>query len=184
MDIVMWLVIIAVLLIVLWLVWVYNGLISLRLRAENALAQIDVMMTKRFDLVPNLVATVKGYAKHEREVFENVTKARAAMSSAGTLDEKAAANGMLTKALKTLFAVAEAYPALRANENFNKLQDELSHLEEQIAYSRSFYNDTVQMYNTRIQVFPDSFVANTFGFRGKDFFGAVAKAKEVPKVEF
>jgi len=180
----MWAVVAVILLMVLWLVMVYNGLISLRLRAENALAQIDVMMTKRFDLIPNLVATVKGYAKHEREVFENVTKARAAMSGAGTLNEKAAANNMLTKALKTLFAVAEAYPALRANENFVKLQDELTHLEEQIAYSRSFYNDTVQMYNTKLQVFPDSFVANTFGFVGKDFFGAPSKAKEVPKVEF
>ncbi|PIO05775.1 hypothetical protein COT29_04345 [Candidatus Micrarchaeota archaeon CG08_land_8_20_14_0_20_59_11] len=184
MEILMWAVVAVILLMVLWLVMVYNGLISLRLRAENALAQIDVMMTKRFDLIPNLVATVKGYAKHEREVFENVTKARAAMSGAGTLNEKAAANNMLTKALKTLFAVAEAYPALRANENFVKLQDELTHLEEQIAYSRSFYNDTVQMYNTKLQVFPDSFVANTFGFVGKDFFGAPSKAKEVPKVEF
>ena len=136
--------------IVLFVIFAYNSLVTLRNRIENAWSQIDVQLKLRYDLVPNLVETVKGYAKHEREVFENVTKARASMMGAKTVGEKAQADNMLTGALKTLFAVAEAYPQLKANENFLHLQEELSGIENNIAYSRSFYNDSVLELNTKI----------------------------------
>jgi len=163
---------------------IFNSLITLKNRVENAWAQIDVQLKKRHDLIPNLVETVKGYASHERAVFENVTKARAAMANATTVKDKAEADNMLTGALKTLFAVAENYPLLRANENFKMLQEELSGIESKIAYARQFYNDSVLEYNIKIQKIPSNIVASILRFIQKDYFKVVEAEKEVPKVKF
>lgn len=153
----------------LWLT--YNGLVTKKLRVDEAWSEIDVQLKRRTDLIPNLVETVKGYAKHEKEVFENVTKARASMMSAQSLDDKAKADNVLTGALKSLFAVAEAYPELKASENFQQLQGELTDTEDKIAYSRQFYNTTVMDYNTSLKVFPAVLIAQNMGFKEADFFG-------------
>ena len=142
------------------LIMVYNGLIVKRNRVKNAWSQIDVQLKKRYDLVPNLVRSVKGYAKHEKTVFENVTKARSAMMEAGDVKDKAKANNMMTDALKSLFAVAENYPKLEASKNFMMLQEELAGIESKIAYARQFYNDSVLDYNNSKQTFPNNFIAN------------------------
>lgn len=166
-------------------IFIYNRLINLRNRSENAWYQIDVQLLKRADLIPNLVETVKGYAKHEREVFENVTKARASVTQAGTVKEKADATNMLTNALKSLFAVVENYPELKANQNFLLLQEELSGIESKIAYARQFYNDTVMNYNRTQQLFPSNIVASLFGFSPKDYFEIEEPEKrEAPRVDF
>lgn len=167
------------------LVLIYNGLIGLRNRMQNAWAQIDVQLKRRADLIPNLVESVKGYMKHEKGVFENVTKARSAMLQAGSVKEKAQADNMLTGALKTLFAVAENYPALRASENFNMLQEELSGTESKIAYARQFYNDSIMAYNMGLQTFPNNIVAGALGFRQtNDYFEAGASERAPVKVKF
>ena len=171
-------------LIVLAFVYYYNSLIGLKNQVENAWAQIDVQLKKRADLVPNLVETVKGYAKHEKSVFENVTKARASMMSAGSITEKAQADNMLTGALKSLFAVAEAYPQLKANENFRALQEELTAIEDRIAYARQFYNDSVLRFNQTIQQIPANIIAGLMSLTQKDYFKIEEKEKEVPKVKF
>lgn len=177
--------IVVVVAIALWLVLVYNNLVSLRNRIDNAWAMIDVQLQRRYDLIPNLVETVKGYAKHEKSTFEMVTKARSAMLSAKTPGEKARADNMITSALKSVFAVAEAYPALRASENFKELQEELSGTESKIAFSRQFYNDNVMAYNTSIQTFPSNLIAGVFGFMQREFFEAKdAKARDAVKVRF
>lgn len=166
-------------------VWmVYNGLVTAKLRIEEALSQINIQLKRRTDLIPNLVQTVKGYAKHEKSLFENVTKARASLMDARGPEKKAEANNMLTDALKSLFAVAENYPQLKANENFAKLQDELTDTENKISYSRQFYNSNVLDYNTRIQVFPSSIIAGIFKFTSKEFFAATEEEKKSVKVEF
>lgn len=165
-----WIILGLVGLVVLWFIFTYNRLVVLRTRIENAWSQIEVQMRRRFDLIPNLVETVKGYAAHERETLEKVTEARAAMAQAKTVQEQAQAQNMISAALKTLFAVAEQYPNLKANENFMMLQEELAGTENKIAYARQFYNDTVQSYNAMIQMFPASIVAGMGGFRARDFF--------------
>ncbi len=166
-------------------IFIYNRLINLRNRSENAWHQIDVQLLKRADLIPNLVETVKGYAKHEREVFEKVTKARASVTQAGTVKQKADATNLLTSALKSLFAVVENYPELKANQNFLLLQEELSGIESKIAYARQFYNDTVMNYNRTQQLFPSNIVANLFGFFPKDYFEIEEPEKrEAPRVDF
>jgi len=163
----------------------YNHLVVLRNRGDNAWHQIDVQLQKRADLVPNLVETVKGYAAHEKQTFENVTKARAMYSQAGDIKGKAEATNMLTSALKSLFAVAENYPELKANQNFLLLQEELSGIESKVAYARQFYNDTILAYNNARQVFPSSIIANMFNFQEKDYFEIEEPSKrEVPKVDF
>ena len=162
----------------------YNGLVSLRVKVENAFAQVDVQLKQRSDLVPNLVEAVKGYAKHEKSVFEDVTKARAAMMNAGSIAGKAQASDMLTGALKSLFAVAENYPQLRASENFKELQVELTDLESKIAYARQFYNDAVQDYNTQIAVLPNSLLAGGLGFQKKEFFQAAEEERKSVRVKF
>ena len=174
----------ALFLIFLFFVLTYNSLVSLRARIDNAWSQIDVQLKRRFDLVPNLVETVKGYAKHEKGVFTDVTKARAAVSSAGTLSDKAKAENMLSSTLKSLFAVAEDYPKLMANENFKMLQEELSGIESKIAYARQFYNDTVLSYNTSIQTVPTNMIAGMFGFTARDFFKADEGERKNVKVKF
>jgi LemA protein len=171
--------------VILWLIIAYNRLVILRTRINNAWSQIDVQLKRRYDLIPNLVETVKGYAKHEKSVFENITKARAALMNAKTLPEKAKADNMITGALKTLFAVAENYPNLKANENFMQLQEELSGTESKIAYSRQFYNDNVMNYNASIQQFPTNLIANMFKFTGREFFKTEGEAERKPvKVKF
>lgn len=163
---------------------VYNRLITLRNRIDNAWAQIDVQLKRRYDLIPNLVETVKGYAAHEKEVFEKVTKARAQAIQAGNVKEQANAENMLTQTLKSLFAVAEAYPELKANQNFMMLQEELSGTEGKIAYARQFYNDTVMKFNTKAQSFPSNVIASMFGFKERDYFEIEETSKELVEVKF
>jgi len=165
-------------------VLVFNRLVTLKNRVENAWAQIDVQLKKRADLVPNLMETVKGYAKHEREVFENVTKARSQLMQAGSVKEKSTANTMLTNALKSLFAVAENYPKLEASKNFMMLQEELSGIENKIAYARTAYNDSVLEYNQTQETIPYNIFAGMFGHKKSEYFEIEAKEKEVPKVKF
>ncbi|MDP2649409.1 MAG: LemA family protein [bacterium] len=173
-----------VLVLVVYLWFTYNNLVVLRERIKEALSQIDVQLKRRSDLIPNLIETVKGYAKHEREVFEKVTQARANMLKAETLPQKAEANNMMEKALKSIFAVAEAYPDLKASENFKSLQEELTDTENKISYSRQFYNSNVLAYNTSIKRFPGSIFANMFGFRPTEFFAATEEEKKEIKVKF
>ncbi len=170
--------------IVIWVIATYNRLVALRNQIDGAWAQIDVQLRRRYDLIPNLVETVKGYASHEKEVFEKVTAARSAMMRAKGIEEQAQAQNMITQALKTLFAVAEAYPELKANENFLALQGELSNTENQIAQSRELYNELVARYNALIQSFPANAVASGFGFGKREYFPVDEAAREAPKVSF
>lgn len=163
---------------------IYNKLVVLRNRVENAWAQVDVQLKRRFDLIPNIVETVKGYAKHEKSVFEDVTKARSTWMSASTVGETAKASNMLASALKSLFAVAESYPELKANENFLHLQQELSQTEDKIAYSRQFYNDTVMKYNISIQQIPNNLIAGLFHFEKKELLETSEEEKMASKVNF
>ena len=169
---------------IIWFISTYNKFVKIRNTIDNAWAQIDVQTKKRFDLVPNLVETVKGYAAHEKSVFTDVTEARAATSKAGTVEGKAQAENMLTGALKSLFAVSENYPDLKANQNFLMLQEELSGIENKIAYARQFYNDVVMKWNQQREVFPSVLIANMFGFKPREYFEIEEAAREVVKVEF
>ncbi len=183
----MWLYIIIGIILLLLIgvfIWLYNGLVAARNRVKNAWSQIDVQLKRRSDLIPNLVETVKGYAKHEKGVFEEVTRARSNLMSAESVQETQEANNMLTGALKSLFAVAENYPDLKANQNFMELQEQLSQTEDKIAYSRQFYNDTVLMYNNKCQMFPSNIIAGTFNFQESEFFETEETARSTPKVEF
>jgi len=176
---------IVVILIALYLFSMYNGLVRLREQIKEAWSQIDVQLKRRADLIPNLVETVKGYATHEKEVFENVTKARSALMGASGAQEKAEANNMVTQALGKLFAVAEAYPELKANENYLQLQKELSDTEDKVAYSRQYYNTTVMDYNVRVKTFPNVLIANQFGFKEEEFFKTDTEAeRNAPSVKF
>ena len=173
-----------VLLVGVYVVVTYNGLVSLRNRIENAWAQIDVQLKRRYDLIPNLVETVKGYASHERETLEAVVQARNMAMSASGVQEQAQAENMITGALKSLFALQEAYPDLKANANFLNLQEELTGTEGRIAYARQFYNDTVFKYNTRIQSFPSNILAGMFKFAEREYFEADDESRGPVKVEF
>jgi len=173
-----------IVLFALFFVFAYNSLVTMRNRIDNAWSQIDVQLKLRYDLIPNLVETVKGYTKHEKTVFENVTKARTQAMGAQTVPEKAKADNMLAGTLKSLFAVAENYPQLQASENFKMLQEELSGIESKIAYARQFYNDTVMSYNTSIQTVPTNFVAGMFNFTARDFFKTDDTERENVKVKF
>lgn len=163
---------------------IYNRLVNLRNRIDNAWSQIDVQLKRRYDLIPNLIETVKGYAKHEKETFENVTNARAQAVGAGSVGEQAGAENMLTGALRSLFAVAENYPDLKANQNFLMLQEELSGTESKIAFSRQFYNDTVMTFNTTIQTIPNNIIAGMFGFAERDYFEIDEGSRAPVKVDF
>ncbi|MBS4029929.1 MAG: LemA family protein [Clostridiales bacterium] len=173
-------------LFVVFVILSYNSLVALRQRVKNAWSQVDVQLRRRYDLIPNLVATVKGYATHEKETFEKVTEARTRAMAAGTVEEQAGAENMLSGTLKTLFAVAENYPQLKADGNFRQLQEELSNTESKIAFSRQFYNDTVQKYNTKIQLFPTVLIAGYMGFTAADYFNldAEAQARQPVTVKF
>ena len=173
-----------VLLFGLWLLSVYNGLIRSRVRTREAWSGIDVQLKRRASLIPNLIETVKGYAAHEREVLENVTRARAQLEQAGSPAAQAQADNALTQTLRSLFAVAENYPELKANENFLQLQSELSDTEEKIAFARQFYNRNVMDFNTRIEVFPNVFIAGMFNFEPFEFFEAEEAAREDVQVSF
>ena len=177
-------IIIVVALALLYLLVIYNGLATARNRIAEALSQIDIQLKRRTDLIPNLVETVKGFAKHEKDVLENVTKARSSLMTAGTTQEKAEANNALSQTLKSLFAVAESYPDLKSSQNFMELQAELSDTENKIAYSRQFYNSNVLDYNNKIIVFPSSIIANSFGFKKAEFFQASEEDKKEVKVKF
>lgn len=163
---------------------IYNRLVVLRNRVDNAWSQIDVQLKRRYDLIPNLVETVKGYASHEAGTLQRVTEARNAAMGASGVKEQGEAENMLTGALRQLFALAEAYPDLKANQNFMQLQDELSGTESKIAYARQFYNDSVMNFNTSIQTFPNNLLAGPFGFGERDYFEIEVEAREAPKVSF
>lgn len=178
-------IIIGIIVLVLVYLWsTYNSLVVLKTRIQEALSGIDVQLKRRIDLIPNLVETVKGYAKHEKSVFENVTKARSALMKADSMGEKAQANNMLTDALKSLFAVAEAYPDLKASTNFADLQRQLEDTEDKIAYSRQFFNANVLEYNTKIKMVPSNIVASMFGFKEEQFFETTDEERKNVKVSF
>jgi LemA protein len=184
---VIWVIVIVVAvvaLILLFLVWMYNRLVRLRNRTQNAWAQVNVQLRRRYDLIPNLVESVKGYAAHERGTFDEVTRARTAAQQAQTVPEQAQAENVLTGAIGRLFAVAEAYPQLRATENFQQLQEQLSDTEQKIAVSRQVYNDTVLTYNNGIQTVPTNIVAGLFHFEPRTFFEIEDPVREAPRVQF
>jgi LemA protein len=180
----MWVILGIVILAVLWAVGIYNGLIRLKNRVDEAWSDIDVQLKRRYDLIPNLVNTVKGYASHEKEVFEKVTEARTKAMGAQSAGDKAQAENALSQTLKSLFAVAEAYPDLKANQNFLELQRELTDTEDKVQASRRFYNGNVRDFNTKIQVFPNNIFAGMLGFSAREFFEAAGEEKEPVKVEF
>jgi LemA protein len=180
-----WIVLAIVGAIVIFAIVMYNGLVQLKVRADASWSDIDVQLKRRHDLIPNLVETVKGYATHEKETFENIAKWRSAAMSATAPADRAQAEGQLTMALKSLFAVAEAYPQLRANENFMSLQGSLSQIESDIQNARRYYNAVVRDYNTRIQSFPGNLIAGPMGFAPRQFFELDSAAERaVPQVKF
>ncbi|NTW72609.1 MAG: LemA family protein [Eubacteriaceae bacterium] len=174
----------AVVLIVFYGIGIYNSLVTLRNRVKDSWAQIDVQLKRRFDLIPNLVNTVKGYAAHEKETLDAVITARNKFTQASTPAEEMESNNQLTQALSRLFALSEAYPDLKANVNFLNLQEELSKTEDKISFTRQFYNDTVLMFNNKVQMFPSNILANMFGFAAEKFFEVEEAAKEAPTVTF
>lgn len=183
-----WIILIVIVVLVLFLIMAYNRIIKLKLRRENAFADIDVQLKLRFDLIENLVNTVKGYASHEKDTLERLTKARTDFMNAQWVEDKVAANNQLTGALKSLFAVSENYPDLKANTNFLQLQTELSDIENKLAASRRYFNAATREYNTAIQVFPNNMIANSFWFKVSNYFeldeSEAELVKKAPKVEF
>lgn len=180
-----WIIIgVVVLFLIIFFVGNYNSLVKLKNRKDDQWAQIEVQLKKRADLIPNLVEVVKGYAKHEKSTFEDVVKVRNAYASASSFEDEVKASGEVTKALNKLFALAEAYPELKANENFLSLQNDLKDVEEKISVSRQFYNDTVLTYNNKVMMFPSNIVASLFKFEKGKFFEASEEDKKVPKVSF
>ena len=171
-------------LLVFYVIGIYNKLVNARNKVENQFSQVDIQLKRRADLIPNLVETVKGYAKHEEGTLKGVIEARNKAVNAGTINEKVEANNELTGALNKLFALAEAYPDLKANENFMELQKDLKETEDKITYARQFYNDSAMSFNNLVQMFPSNFVANMFNFKPYDYFKIAEEEKETPKVEF
>ncbi|MFT4304368.1 MAG: LemA family protein [Candidatus Woesearchaeota archaeon] len=170
--------------VVLFIIFLYNALIRLRNQVKNAFAQIDVQLKRRSDLIPNLIETVKGYMKHEKGVLTEVTKARTAFLNANTVEDKAEASNMLSGTLKSLFAVSENYPDLKANQNFMQLQEEITGTENKISYSRQHYNEIVMLFNTKIETFPNNMIANSLGFKQEKPFEASAEERKNVKVSF
>jgi len=179
-----WIIGIITTILVIWLIISYNRFIKDKNEVDNAWAQIDVQLKKRADLIPNLIETVKGYAKHERETLESVTNARASLMNSQTPKESAKADNMLEGTLKSLFAVSEAYPDLKADQNFRQLQEELSGAESKIAYARQYYNDRVMEFNTRVSSFPSNITASLFGFNDQELYEAPEEDREKPEVSF
>lgn len=180
-----WVILIILAIIIIAFIIIYNSLVTMRLRVKNAWSQIDVQLQRRFDLIPNLVETVKGYMGHEADVLTKVTNLRTSWADAKTVDEKANLDNQLSESLKTIMAVAENYPDLKANQNFSELQTELTNTENKISYSRQFYNDTVTRYNTKLEVFPSNVVASMFHFTAENLFEVEDQnAKKNVKVDF
>ena len=180
-----WIILIIVAVIIIALIALYNSLVTMRLRVKNAWSQIDVQLQRRFDLIPNLVETVKGYMEHEADVLTRVTDLRSSWADAKTVDEKAKLDNELSDTLKTIMAVAENYPDLKANQNFSELQEELRNTENKISFSRQFYNDTVTMYNTKLEVVPSNIIASMFKFKPKELFEVEnEEVKKNVKVDF
>jgi LemA protein len=182
-----WIILGAIAVLVIWIIMIYNGLVAMRQRVNQSFADVDVQLRQRHDLIPNLVETVKGYATHERGTLEDVIKARNAAMTATSTADKVAAENMLSGALRQMFALAEAYPNLKANENFQQLQTELADIENKLAASRRFFNNSVQEYNTGIQQFPAALFAATFGFTQQQFFdlgGERQVVGQAPQVKF
>ena len=180
-----WIILIILAVIVIAFIVIYNNLVTMRLRVKNAWSQIDVQLQRRFDLIPNLVETVKGYMQHEADVLTKVTELRSSWTDAKTVDEKAKIDNELSESLKTIMAVAENYPDLKANQNFSELQTELTNTENKISYSRQFYNDSVTRYNTKLEVFPSNIVASMFHFTAETLFEVDnQEARKNVKVDF
>jgi len=179
-----WIILIVVVVLVLGIVILFNSLIRLRNQVKNAWAQIDVQLKRRTDLIPNLVETVKGYMKHEKTVLESVTRARTSMMNAGSVEDKAEKSNMLSDTLKSLFAVSENYPDLKANTNFLQLQEELSGTENKISYARQHYNDIVMHFNTKKQTFPNNMFSNMLGFKDEKMFETSEEEKKNVKIKF
>ncbi len=181
----MWIALIIIVLLIVFVVSLYNGLVSLKMKVQNAWSQIDVQLQRRFDLIPNFVETVKGYMSHEQDTLTRVTELRTSWANATSVKDKADIDGELSSALKTIMAVSENYPELKANQNFMQLSDELRSTENKIAFSRQFYNDTVTMYNTKLQVFPSNIIAGMFNFTPADLFKTDSdEARKNVKVDF
>ena len=177
-------VIVIVVIIALWFIGTYNSLVGLRNRVKDQWSQIDVQLQRRFDLIPNFVETVKGYMNHELETFEKIAALRTSWANATTVEDKAKLDNELSASLKTIMAVSENYPELKANENFKQLSEELSNTENKISFSRQFYNDTVTMYNTKLQVFPSNIIAGMFNFTARELFKSDDEARKNVKVDF
>ena len=184
MVVLIWIIIALIVLIVILFVYYFNRFTVLGNRIDNSLSQIDVQLRKRADLVPNLINTVKGYAKHEKKIMELVTEARVNLLSAQSIPEKIKAGIELQSALKSIFAIAENYPQLKANENFLQLQEELAAIEDKIAYARQFYNDSILSYNNSVAAFPGIFFASIYGRQKREFLQIPEESRAVPKVEF
>ena len=180
-----WIIIAILVILIIAIISIYNGLVTSRMKVKNAWSQIDVQLQRRFDLIPNLVETVKGYMQHEKDTLEKVTQLRTAWANASTVAEKAELDNQLSGTLKTIMAVSENYPDLKANQNFSELQEELRNTENKISYSRQFYNDSVTMYNTKLEVFPSNIVASIFSFKPEELFKAESEeARKNVKVDF
>ena len=181
----MWIALIVIALIILWVIFAYNGLVRKRMKVQNSWGQIDVQLQRRFDLIPNLVNCVKGYMEHEKDTLAKVTELRTSWANASSISEKVELDNQLSGALKTIMAVSEAYPDLKANQNFSELQEELRNTENKISYSRQFYNDSVTMYNTALAVFPTSIIASMFAFKSQTLFAVTDDtARQNVKVDF
>ncbi len=180
-----WIILAIVVIIVLAIIGMYNGLVQSKVKVDNAWSQIDVQLQRRFDLIPNFVETVKGYMTHEKETFEKIAALRTSWANTQSVSEKANLDNELSTALKTIMAVSESYPGLKANQNFSDLSEELRNTENKISFSRQFYNDTVTMYNTKLQVFPSNIIAGMFNFKPRDLFTAQSdEARRNVKVDF
>ena len=174
-----------IILLVIWIISIYNGLIKSKQKVDNAWSQIDVQLQRRFDLIPNFVETVKGYMTHESETFEKIASLRTSWANSSTVGEKAKLDGELSGALKTIMAVSENYPELKANTNFSELSEELRNTENKISFSRQFYNDSVTIYNTKLELFPSNIVAGMFNFQKRDLFATESdEARKNVKVDF
>ena len=180
-----WIILAIVVVIIIAIIAMYNSLVTMRQRVRNAWSQIDVQLQRRFDLIPNLVETVKGYMEHEADVLTRVTDLRSSWANAKTVDEKAKLDNQLSESLKTIMAVAENYPDLKANQNFSELQTELTNTENKISYSRQFYNDTVTRYNIKLETFPSNVIASVFNFKSENLFEVDnQEARKNVKVDF
>lgn len=180
-----WIILAILVLLVIAIIGMYNGLVQSKIKVDNAWSQIDVQLQRRFDLIPNFVETVKGYMTHEKETFEKIAALRTSWANTSSVAEKAELDNQLSTSLKTIMAVSESYPELRANQNFSELSEELRNTENKISFSRQFYNDAVTMYNTKLQVFPSNIIAGMFNFTARDLFKAESdEARKNVKVDF